>query len=114
MIDDEEALRRICRRAMERRGLVVFEAEDGEKGLETYEAHRKQIGLVILDLTMPGLDGMEVLSRLRQLNPDLPVVIASGYAESSAPAIVSDARVRYLQKPFGVRMLLRVVDELLL
>ena len=70
--------------------------------------------IVVLDLTMPGLGGMEVLSRLRERRPDLPVIIASGYAESSAPGIASDPRVRYLQKPFGIKMLLRAVDELLL
>jgi PAS domain S-box-containing protein len=114
VIDDEESLRRVARRGMERRGLVVLEAPDGEQGLAIFDAHRAQVALVVLDLTMPGLGGMEVLSRLRERRPDLPVIIASGYAESSAPGIAADPRVRYLQKPFGIKMLLRAVDELLL
>jgi CheY-like chemotaxis protein len=113
VIDDEDALRRVCRRALESRGFGVLEAEDGARGLAAFEAGRASIGLVILDLTMPGLGGMEVLARLRELEPRLPVIIASGYAEEGAPAITTDAQVRYLQKPFGVKMLQRLVDELL-
>ncbi len=114
VIDDEEALRRVTRRALEQRGLEVIEAADGVEGLARFAEAVDAVDLVVLDMTMPGLGGAEVLMRLRDRRPSLPVIIASGYAESDqGTALPADPHLRYLQKPFGVRLLQRLVDELL-
>ncbi len=112
VIDDEAALRRVCRRALERLGLRVLEAADGIEGLARFREHREELGLVILDLTMPGLGGAEVLTIIRSERPLLPVVIASGYDHAeSADMIATDAITRFLQKPYGLEALTRIVGE---
>ncbi|MEX2181610.1 MAG: ATP-binding protein [Gemmatimonadaceae bacterium] len=114
VVDDEAALRRICRRALEQVGFSVLEAEDGLRGLEVYRESPDDVDLVVLDLTMPRMGGAEVLAILRAERPDLPVVIASGYdrAENHGD-LPADARVRYLQKPFGTATLIAAVNGLL-
>ena len=113
VIDDEEALRRVCRRALESQGYRVLEAEDGIAGLAAFEANNGRIALVVLDLTMPGLGGVEVLARIRAKSPDLPVIIASGYSQEDDVSLADDPKLRYLQKPFGIKLLIRQVGELL-
>lgn len=114
IVDDEETLRRVGRRALEAHGLQVLEAADGVEGLATYRAHRDELSLIVLDMTMPGMGGAEVFTRLRAERPTLPVIIASGYAAADqAQSMPPDPFVRYLQKPFGIRLLLNLVDELL-
>ena len=114
IVDDEETLRRVGRRALEAQGLDVLEAGDGIEGLATFRANREALSLVILDMTMPGMGGAEVFARLREDHATLPVIVASGYAASDqAASLPPDPFVRYLQKPFGIRMLLHLVDELL-
>ena len=113
VVDDELALRRIFRRALEASGLAVVEAADGVEALERFR-ESPAWSLVVLDLTMPGMGGLEVLRHIRAERADLPVIIASGYAESDPMSqLPADGAVRYLQKPFSVTVLRQLVDELL-
>lgn len=76
LIDDDEMVRRAFRRALERGGLAVIEAEDGASGLQM--ARDQVPGAVMLDLRMPGMDGLDVLSDLLRDDPERPVVVVSG------------------------------------
>ncbi|HRN54544.1 MAG TPA: ATP-binding protein, partial [Gemmatimonadaceae bacterium] len=106
VVDDEDALRRVSRIVLEKMGLDVLEAEDGIAGLERFRSAGGAIRLVILDLTMPGLGGGEVLREIRRVNPTLPVIIASGYDHTDAAALFQqDPYLRFLQKPFNLSAL---------
>jgi two-component system, cell cycle sensor histidine kinase and response regulator CckA len=65
-------------------GFEVIKASDGLEALKIFRMRKDEISLVILDLTMPGMNGWETLEALRALRPDIPVVLASGYDEAKA------------------------------
>jgi CheY-like chemotaxis protein len=114
IVDDEAALRRICRRTLEPVGYTVYEAEDGLAGIDAFRAHGNEVDLVVLDLTMPRMGGAEVLQILRAERPGLPVVIASGYDRGERNRdLPNDANTRFLQKPFATTALLASVTGLL-
>jgi CheY-like chemotaxis protein len=110
VIDDEPALRRICRRALEAVGFTIIEAIDGSEGLARFDERRDDIRAIVLDFTMPGMGGAEVFARIRQSHATLPVVIASGYDKArGTAAIIDDPHVAYLQKPFDLETLRRTI-----
>lgn len=112
VVDDEESLLGVSRRMLEHEGFTVLTATNGEDGLTTFRDHKTTIDLVVLDLTMPGMDGFETLHAIRASAPTLPIVVASGY---DARDRVDDLRIPgtfFLQKPFGLdtlQQLLRTV-----
>ncbi len=109
VIDDEESMRDSCRQALLRDENRVEVAEDGSKGLSMLE--RESFDLVILDLKMPGLSGMEVLKKIKEEGPEIVVVVITGYAtvESAVEAMKAGA-YDFIPKPFtpdSLRMISR-------
>lgn len=101
VVDDEESIRRMVSALLRLLGLTVLEADDGLHGIEVFGANREQIALVLLDLTMPRMGGLEALEILQKERPDLPVILMSGYGLAEITRI-SEGRVvaGFLQKPF--------------
>ena len=81
VIDDEQAVRNVMRRILERAGFRVILKEDGASGVEAYRQQQGEILVIILDVTMPHMGGEETFRRLRQINPDVKVIVSSGYTE---------------------------------
>lgn len=79
VIDDEESARELLKLTLEADGFEVSTAEDGWKGLAVYETFQPEV--VLTDIKMPGIDGIEVLRRLKQLNPDVEVIVITGHGE---------------------------------
>lgn len=79
IIDDEENIRRVTRLTLQAAGYEVGEASDGERGLETF-GNGSEWDAVLLDQRMPGMDGLETLRRLKERQPDVPVIMATAYA----------------------------------
>ncbi len=95
--------------ALEQAGYRVVTAVDGLGALDTYIAHRDEIGLVLTDMRMPRMDGIALCRALREHNPDLPIVMMSG---AVGPAELRLPGVRQvLPKPFSADQLLAVVRE---
>ncbi|MGQ0649890.1 MAG: ATP-binding protein [Gemmatimonadaceae bacterium] len=112
VIDDESMLRNIVARALGQVGFEVIEAVDGSAGVAEYLRHRDRISAIVLDMTMPGMSGPEVLQVIRKHDRQVPVIIASGYdAEGTAAEGATDASLSFLQKPFGVADLLAIVTK---
>ncbi|GAH22677.1 unnamed protein product [marine sediment metagenome] len=99
VIDDEEVMRDSCKQILSRQGHHIKLAEDGYQGLELLK--EKSFDLVILDLKMPGIDGMEVLEKIKESSPETAVVVITGYAtvESAVEAMRRGA-YDFLPKPF--------------
>lgn len=112
VIDDERAIRDSLRRSLMRLGFEVLAFESGQEALRFFRNDAPSVVLVVLDLLMPGMDGVEVLRELRKVRPDVQVVISSGF---SGPLTLRDIhgaeRVRFLPKPYGLDELQSVLHE---
>lgn len=107
VVDDEEIVRSIARRILEREGFRVLLARDGEEGLEVFRAEHERLHAVVLDLTMPKLGGEEVFKRMRAINPRVPVLLSSGYDEQEVVGRLDhDGLAGFVQKPYRAANLL--------
>ena len=112
VVDDEEAVRRVAKSILERCGFTVLDAGDGREAVRIFEACGSDVLAVVLDMTMPHMDGEETLTALRQIRSDVPVVLTSGYGEqSAAERIGAQEGVCFIQKPFEIEALLAKVRQ---
>ena len=110
--DDEESMRYYLKRSLKRRGYRVEAAEDGEKALELEEA--RPFDVVVLDLKMPGMDGLEVLRRVRKLDPEVMVILMTAYGTiRSAVEAMRNGAFDYITKPFEIEELEILVERAL-
>jgi PAS domain S-box-containing protein len=114
LVDDEPVVRTFARRVLERAGLEVLSARDGEEGIEVFRARAAEIDVVLLDLTMPRKGGEEVLRELRAVRADVKVILASGYTEHEVSQRFAEVLLSgVIQKPFSVEKLLEAVRRAL-
>jgi two-component system, cell cycle sensor histidine kinase and response regulator CckA len=114
LIDDEAVLRDVAGRALTAGGLRVLQASGGQEGLELFQAYRDEIALVLLDRVMPGLDSTETLAAIRQVRPDVKVLLMSGYDRSEALRRFREPDLAgFLQKPYTLHTLLDAVGRAL-
>ena len=109
VVDDEASILDAVTDILSLAGMRVLVAGDGQEGLETYLAHRDEIAMVLLDMQMPGLNGLETLQQLRQINPQLPVILSSGYSEGQAHDWVDYRHTSFLQKPYDLEELIAAI-----
>ncbi len=110
LVDDEESLIALGSRMLEHLGFTVLTASDGLQAVDLYRKRGKEIDLVLMDLTMPHMDGAEAFGELRRLNPEVRVVLASGYShEDVAARFAGKGLDGVLQKPYT---LLKLRDAL--
>ncbi|HEY7819358.1 MAG TPA: ATP-binding protein [Vicinamibacteria bacterium] len=105
--DDEPLVRNVARVLLESAGFDVLEAANGVEAVAVYRDKAAQIRAVLLDLTMPGLGGVEALKMIREFDPEARVILSSGYDERDTLAHLDrDQGVEFLQKPYRARTLL--------
>jgi DNA-binding NtrC family response regulator len=110
IIDDEEAIRDSCSIVLKKEGYEVTTTEDGLNGLKVFE--QGEFHAVLLDLKLPGLDGKEVLSKIKKRTPEIPVVIITGFASiESAVDTIKRGAFDYLAKPFNPKELRAIVNK---
>ena len=106
LVDDEELLLDVAKEMLVRVGFRVLTAQNGEEALEIFEQHLAEIDGVVLDVVMPGIDGIETFRQLRRIRPDLPIVLSSGYSRSRVPGeLLSSGRATFLGKPYTLAQL---------
>ncbi len=108
VVDDEPAVRALACQILQGAGVMVLSAVDGHDALRQFEAHSAEIRTVLLDLTMPGLDGGEVFQRLIQIDPGVKVILCSGYDEQDVSSKCGPILpAGFLRKPFTSSELIR-------
>jgi two-component system, cell cycle sensor histidine kinase and response regulator CckA len=108
VVDDESAVRAVTRRLLVRQGFEVLEASSGAQGITLLEQARDRIRCVLLDVSMPGMDGRETYTRMRALVPTVQVVLVSGHSERELGGEFDRSGLAgFLQKPFDLGSLLR-------
>jgi two-component system phosphate regulon sensor histidine kinase PhoR len=110
VVDDELGIREGCKRVLLQEGYVVQEAEDGNAGL--IKAQQKQYDLLLVDLMMPGIGGMELIEQVHRLDPEIIVVVITGYATiETAVEATKRGAYDYIPKPFTPDALIAVVHR---
>lgn len=115
LVDDEIMVLEVGEAILERLGHTVITAMSGEEALAKFSQHRQEIGCVVLDLTMPGMDGKQIYEQLRKLSPDLPVIIASGLSVDQVIAEFDNIEIQptsIIQKPYQIANLSSKIQEI--
>ncbi len=114
VVDDEVTIRELLQEILEVRGYRVFCARDGSEALELFETYKDEIDLVILDIVMPGINGEDTCSRIRSLNPEVKILISSGYDKiHNLQSLLNEPTITFIEKPYQVHELLKKINSLL-
>jgi len=114
LVDDEEVVINVNRMVLERLGYKVFMAKSGQEAIEIYQNNKDGIDLVILDMIMPGMEGGKTFDFLKSINPDLKVILSSGYSINEEVArIIERGCQAFIQKPFSMGDLSQKIREVL-
>ncbi len=114
VVDDDELVLSLTGRILKAAGYSVFTVENGMEAPDVFEKHSEEIALVVLDMVMPGISGKEVFEIIRKLDPDMRVLLASGYSvEGEAEELLKNNNVEFIQKPFEMENLLKTVRSIL-
>jgi two-component system, cell cycle sensor histidine kinase and response regulator CckA len=114
VVDDEETVRKVTTRILESLGFDVALAVDGMDGVHQFEAAGDKLRLVLLDLTMPRMDGETAFQEFQKLNPDVPVILMSGFNEQEVVSQFGTSGLAgFLQKPFMLSMVESKLREVL-
>jgi two-component system cell cycle sensor histidine kinase/response regulator CckA len=112
LVDDEDVVRDMVGEVLALEGVSVLSAPDGARGVEIFRAHRQAIDVVLLDLSMPGLSGEETYERLREVAPDVKVILSSGYDQDEARRrFGADGPAGFIQKPYRPQQLLAEIER---
>lgn len=110
IVDDEQEFLELMQNRLHKRGFSVITAGTGEAALES--VRRENFDAMVLDVKMPGIDGLEVLRRAKQIRPELPVILLTGHASTEAAIMgVESGAVDYLLKPVPINdLIMRLRD----
>ena len=114
VVDDEQVIRKLGKEILETQGYVVLTAANGLEAIDIYKQEQKKINLVILDIMMPEMDGIEAYKSLRDINPSLKILIASAYSSKNYDYENFHIKAEeFIQKPFKIQQLSRKVRYIL-
>ena len=114
LVDDEQMVLEVSKDLLEYLGYRVYAAGSGQEAIAVYAEKRNEIALVILDMILPGMSGGETFDRLREIDPEIGVLLCSGYSiEGEAQQIMDRNCNGFIQKPFQLENLSRKVREVL-
>jgi CheY-like chemotaxis protein len=112
--DDESAILGLAALSLDALGHRSFTAADGQQALDQFLEHSTEIDAVMLDLTMPRMNGEEAARHIRAISPDIPIVLVSGYGREDVEARVDNSLFSgFLQKPFVLDSLAAAIDQAL-
>ncbi len=113
LVEDDETIRELTSKILEMRGYTVFSAENAEEGMRLFEEHKEDIELLVADISMPGMSGHKLVSRLKSQRDGLKTIFISGCDPSVVNVGMLDGDCAYLQKPFTMETLAHKVREMI-
>ncbi|RMH01072.1 MAG: response regulator, partial [Chloroflexi bacterium] len=114
VIDDEEPVLEAISDILEMENIQTISARDGDSGIQLFRERREEISLIILDLSLPGMNGEEIFEHIRQIDPNIRIILSSGYSETEVSRrIHRDKNTGFLPKPFRADRLVAYVREFL-
>ncbi|WP_159441193.1 cache domain-containing protein [Desulfopila aestuarii] len=114
VVDDEPVVRITAKSMLERLGYSVLEAENGKEGLEVYKQHQQHISLVLLDMLMPVMDGSSCFFNLKAIDPDVKVVISSGFTRAAdLVSLKEHGLCNFIRKPYSMTQVSQVIAQAL-
>ncbi len=112
VVDDDEAVLELANEFLRRAGYRAQGAAGGVEAVDLFRSQSDDVDVVVLDLTMPDMDGREVFRALRRLRSDLPVVLTTGYSESVLQeGFANEPHLHFLRKPYEPEQLIDAVRE---
>jgi CheY-like chemotaxis protein len=115
LIEDEKRLSEFIKRALCENGYAVIEAMDGAEAMRVFEAEGHRFDLVLSDVVLPGIGGLDLMDALLEKKPDLKVLLSSGYTDHKSQwPIIEEKGYRFLQKPYNLIELLKAIRETLI
>jgi two-component system, cell cycle sensor histidine kinase and response regulator CckA len=114
VVDDEDAVRMVLQKSLELLGYTVVSAENGVQAIEIYTSEHSSISLVVMDMIMPQMPGYELFYELKKINPEVRVLISSGYSsDAKTQELLANGARGFIQKPFAVEELAHEVERCL-
>ena len=106
VVDDDDSVLRVTMRALQSFGFTTIGAKDGFEAVSAFREQHQALDCVILDMSMPGMSGKQTLQSLREIDPDVPVLLASGHSVDEMREMYGETGFAgYLQKPFQIATL---------
>jgi len=114
LVDDEDIIIDVTGQMLKQFGYAVFIARSGPEAIDLYQEHHDKIDLVILDMVMPGMSGGDTYDRLQAIDPDIKVILSSGYGlNDETSAILDRGCSGFIQKPFDLNGLAQKIRDVL-
>jgi CheY-like chemotaxis protein len=114
LVDDEEIVIGVGKQMLQKLGYSVLIARSGQEALDIYTNSPDDVDLVLLDMIMPGMEAGDTYDRLKAINPEIKVLLSSGYAlDQKAGAIIDRGCNGFIQKPFNMQILETKIGEIL-
>ena len=114
LVEDDDQVREFTAKLLQNYGYTVYSAENGEEGLEQYKANKSKIDLMITDVIMPKMNGIELAESVKKINNHTNILYISGYADDHlVQTDVSDKKINFLQKPFTSKEFLLKIRDIL-
>ena len=114
LVEDEAVLRLAVARVLRKNGFGVIEAADGTQALALVREHKDEIGVILLDITLPGASSRDVLAEVRRVRPDAPVIVTSAYGQNKVDDTFPDMEIdSFLRKPYHIAELVSLLRSLL-
>jgi CheY-like chemotaxis protein len=114
LVDDEEVILEVGRELLEALGYRVVLAQDGKEAVKVYGKNQDKIDIVVLDVVMPGMGGGEAYDRMKDINPDIKVLLSSGFSiDGEASKILERGCNGFIQKPFTMKELSGEIAKIL-
>jgi DNA-binding NtrC family response regulator len=114
VIDDEDMLRDVLKELLDMVGLSAFFASSGPEGIEIFKSHRDRIRLILIDVLMPEMSGIETYKEIISVEPDMKFIFMSGFPDKDALAIQElPGDIAFIKKPFSVQQIINQIKQML-